>query len=58
MREEWEKNQKNNPMNSLLSGGGQQQANPMGNFDMAAFLAGQKKDDNGGSSTSGGSRKR
>lgn len=39
-------------MNSLM--GGQQGAqNPMGNFDMAAFLAGSSKDNNGG----GGSQK-
>ncbi|ORY64046.1 Cys/Met metabolism PLP-dependent enzyme-domain-containing protein [Pseudomassariella vexata] len=55
---EWEENQKNNPMNSLL-GGGQAGANPMGNFDMAAFLAGQKKDEggDGGSSSSVGGKK-
>lgn len=41
MRAEFEERQKSNPMNSLLGGGGGQPgANPMGNFDMAAFLAG------------------
>ena len=51
MKKEWEESQKSNPMNSLM--GGQQGAqNPMGNFDMAAFLAGSSKDNNG----NGGSR--
>lgn len=47
MREEWEKNQKSSTMNNLLGGGGgaQPAANPMSNFDMAAFLAGSNKKD-------------
>lgn len=50
MRAEFEERQKSNPMNSLLGGGGAQSgANPMGNFDMAAFLAGS-----GSSSSSSG----
>ncbi|KAK8086964.1 hypothetical protein PG994_001938 [Apiospora phragmitis] len=49
MRAEFEEQQKNNPMANLMGGGGQQAANPMGNFDMAAFLAGSsnKKDEGG-----------
>ncbi|KAK3946201.1 hypothetical protein QBC46DRAFT_369116 [Diplogelasinospora grovesii] len=52
MRAEWEERQKSNPMNSLMGGGASGQpgaANPMANFDMAAFLAGSssKKDNNG-----------
>jgi len=43
MKAEWEERQKTNPMNSLLGGGGSQNANPMGNFDMAAYLAGSSK---------------
>ncbi|KAK6825151.1 hypothetical protein PG995_015260 [Apiospora arundinis] len=52
MRAEFEEQQKNNPMASLMGGGGQQAANPLGNFDMASFLAGapSKKDDGGSSS--------
>ncbi|KAI0189268.1 Cys/Met metabolism PLP-dependent enzyme-domain-containing protein [Astrocystis sublimbata] len=39
-RAEFEEQSKKNPMNSLM-GGPQPGANPMGNFDMAGFLAGQ-----------------
>ncbi|KAJ6780671.1 hypothetical protein PWT90_01331 [Aphanocladium album] len=50
-RAEWEATQKENPMNSILSSaGGQQQANPLGNFDMAAYLAGSNKKESGSSS--------
>lgn len=58
MKKEWEESQKSNPMNSLM--GGQQGAqNPMGNFDMAAFLAGSSKDNNagGGSQPKKGAKK-
>lgn len=48
MRAEWEENQKNNPMNSIMGGG-----QPGSNFDMAAFLAGSNKKDEGGESNSG-----
>lgn len=56
MRAEFEERQKSNPMNSLLGGGGAQPgANPMGNFDMAAFLAGTgKKDEPASPSASSG----
>ncbi|KAJ8120753.1 hypothetical protein O1611_g10282 [Lasiodiplodia mahajangana] len=40
MRAEFEEQSKKNPMNSLMAGG-QPGSNPMGNFDMAGFLAGQ-----------------
>ncbi|KAM0666165.1 hypothetical protein ACQRIU_004020 [Beauveria bassiana] len=58
-RAEWEASQKENPMNSLLGGGGQQSGSALGNFDMAAYLAGSKKKESGGgggdgSSSSGG----
>ncbi|KAL1843006.1 hypothetical protein VTJ49DRAFT_3483 [Mycothermus thermophilus] len=42
MRAEWEERQKENPMNALMGAASGQSANPMGNFDMAAFLAGSK----------------
>lgn len=57
MRKEWEESQKNGgPIAGLMggSGGGSQAAaNPIQNFDMAAFLAGSSKDggNNGGSSS-------
>ncbi|GAB1313013.1 hypothetical protein MFIFM68171_03223 [Madurella fahalii] len=53
MRAEWEERQKENPMNALMGAASGQPANPMSNFDMAAFLAGSsssKPDEgNGGS---------
>ncbi|KAI1418208.1 hypothetical protein F5Y13DRAFT_150839 [Hypoxylon sp. FL1857] len=45
MRAEWEEQQKKSPMSSLMGGGQPAGANPMGNFDMAAYLAGQGKKD-------------
>lgn len=56
MRAEWEARQKENPMNALMGAASGQNPNPMGNFDMAAFLAGSSsKTDQGnaGSSASG-----
>ncbi|KAF6826213.1 hypothetical protein CMUS01_09521 [Colletotrichum musicola] len=53
MRAEFEERQKSNPMNSILGGGG---AQPGGNFDMAAFLAGtsgNKEQQASGSSSNG-----
>ncbi|KAM3514579.1 hypothetical protein MY11210_001814 [Beauveria gryllotalpidicola] len=47
-RAEWEASQKENPMNSLLGGGAQQPGSALGNFDMAAYLAGSKKKESGG----------
>ncbi|KAK9779408.1 hypothetical protein SCAR479_03890 [Seiridium cardinale] len=55
MRAEWEEQQKKNPMNSIM-GGGQAGANPMGNFDMASFLAGSS--DNKGEANSGSGGKK
>lgn len=54
MRAEFEERQKSNPMNSLLSGAQPGGQGPMGDFDMAAFLAGSNKKEasgSGGSST-------
>ncbi|KAK3321060.1 hypothetical protein B0T19DRAFT_431379 [Cercophora scortea] len=51
MRAEWEERQKTNPMNGIMGAAtGTGSANPVGNFDMAAFLAGSssKKGDDGG----------
>ncbi|KAL2256300.1 hypothetical protein VTK26DRAFT_1882 [Humicola hyalothermophila] len=51
MRAEWEERQKENPMNALMGAAASgQNPNPMGNFDMAAFLAGSssKVDENKG----------
>lgn len=46
MRAEWDERQKSNPMNGIMgSATGQPGANPIGNFDMAAFLAGSSKKD-------------
>lgn len=39
-RAEWEERQKENPMNAIMGAASGQNSNPMGNFDMAAFLAG------------------
>jgi O-acetylhomoserine/O-acetylserine sulfhydrylase len=56
MKAEWEERQKSNPMNGLMGAAtGQTNANPMGNFDMAAFLAGSsKKDDSANAGGNGG----
>lgn len=56
MKKEWEESQKSNPMNSLM-GGQQGTQNPMGNFDMAAFLAGSSKDNNGNGGSKKGAKK-
>ncbi|PHH83894.1 hypothetical protein CDD83_2849 [Cordyceps sp. RAO-2017] len=44
MKAEFEAQQRKGPMAAMMggAGGGQQAANPLGNFDMAAFLAGSK----------------
>ncbi|KAI1112763.1 hypothetical protein F5Y14DRAFT_249251 [Nemania sp. NC0429] len=47
MRAEFEEQSKKNPMNSLMSGP-QSGGGPMGNFDMAGFLAGQGSGSGGG----------
>ena len=58
MRAEWDERQKKNPMNGLMgSAAGQPGSNPMGNFDMAAFLAGTpKKEESGSSASNSGSK--
>ena len=43
MRAEFEDRQKGNPMNSILSGQ-KSGTSAMGDFDMAGFLAGSKKE--------------
>lgn len=46
---EFEASQRNSPLNAVMGGGGgAQQQNPLGNFDMAAFLAGSSKKDGAG----------
>ncbi|PKS12159.1 hypothetical protein jhhlp_001457 [Lomentospora prolificans] len=57
MKAEFEERQKTNPMNGLLSGQASG-ANPMGNFDMAAYLAGSnKKEGNGRGGDNGAVRR-
>jgi O-acetylhomoserine/O-acetylserine sulfhydrylase len=62
MRAEWEARQKENPMNALMGAASGQNANPMGNFDMAAYLAGSssnKADEgNGGKGKAESKKKR
>ncbi len=55
MRAEWEERQKENPMNSLMGATSGQNPNPLGNFDMAAFLAGSNN--NKGEEANGGKAK-
>ncbi|KAI9170963.1 ER membrane protein complex subunit [Paramyrothecium foliicola] len=51
MRAEFEARQKEGPISGLMGGGGGQQAqSPLGNFDMAAYLAGSDKQDGGSGS--------
>jgi hypothetical protein len=52
MRAEWEETQKKNPVQNLLNGGQGSGSNPMGNFDMAAFMAGSSKNDEGNAESS------
>ncbi|OTB04344.1 hypothetical protein M426DRAFT_320942 [Hypoxylon sp. CI-4A] len=56
MRAEFEEQQKKNPMNSIMGGAPQPGANPMGNFDMAAYLAGQGSKKDEGESSGGGKK--
>lgn len=61
MRAEWEERQKENPMNSIMGAASGQNANPMGNFDMAAFLAGSgssKAEEGGAKGKTEGKKKR
>ncbi|KAI0181432.1 hypothetical protein GGR52DRAFT_524503 [Hypoxylon sp. FL1284] len=59
MRAEFEEQQKKSPMAGLMGGGQQSGASPMGNFDMAAYMAGQggKKEAAEPSSNNGGGKK-
>ncbi|KAK2594877.1 hypothetical protein QQS21_007429 [Conoideocrella luteorostrata] len=43
MKAEFEASQRASPLNAVMGGGGGQQQNPLGDFDMAAFLAGSNK---------------
>ncbi|KAK3386954.1 hypothetical protein B0H63DRAFT_558555 [Podospora didyma] len=53
MRAEWDERQKTNPMNGIMgAASGQGGANPVGNFDVAAFLAGSSKKSDNASATS------
>lgn len=58
-RAEFEEQSKKNPMNSLM-GGPQPGSNPMGNFDVAGFLAGQgssSKEESAETSSKNGGKK-
>ncbi|KAI1781064.1 hypothetical protein F4818DRAFT_436255 [Hypoxylon cercidicola] len=60
MRAEFEEQQKKSPMASLMGGGQQPGAGAMGNFDMAAYMAGQGNQKDEGeptSSNNGGGKK-
>lgn len=61
MKAEWDERQKSNPMNSIMGSAGQPGAG-VGNFDMAAFLAGSSKKDDESAAASpagnGGKKKR
>lgn len=63
MRAEWEERQKENPMNAFMGAASGGNSNPMGNFDMAAFLAGSSNNNkaeegNGGRAKVEGKKKR
>lgn len=58
MKAEIEERQRNGPMAMMAGGQGAQQQNSLGNFDMAAYLAGSgKKEGGGGGGGGGGSAK-
>lgn len=53
LRAEFEAQQKSGPMSAVMGGGqGGADNNPLGNFDMAAYLAGSGKKDTGSGSGS------
>ncbi|KAG6039368.1 hypothetical protein E4U41_002758 [Claviceps citrina] len=62
---EFEASQRNSPLNAVLGGGGgggsgsgaHQQQSPLGNFDMAAYLAGSGKKDAGGAGNPAGGQR-
>jgi ER membrane protein complex subunit 7 len=57
MRAEFEERQRNNPMNTILGSAQPGGQSPIGNFDMAAFLAGSNKKDGGNGNGGGGQGK-
>jgi len=57
MRAEWEERQKENPMNAIMGAASGGNSNPMGNFDMAAFLAGSSNNNNKPEEGNGGRAK-
>ncbi|KAK7413576.1 hypothetical protein QQX98_007511 [Neonectria punicea] len=52
LRAEFEAHQKQGPMSAVMGGGQSGGDNPLGNFDMAAYLAGSNKKDSGSGSPS------
>lgn len=59
LRAEFEERQRSNPMNNILGGGaGGGAANPMGNFDVASYLAGSGTGTQTGGGPSGNSGRR
>ncbi|KAH7320917.1 hypothetical protein B0I35DRAFT_428098 [Stachybotrys elegans] len=58
MRAEFEARQRGGPMSAMMGGGGggEQPQNPLGNFDMAAYLAGSNKQDGEAPKNGGGKR--
>jgi hypothetical protein len=57
LKAEFEQHQREGPMNAIFgaaSGQNQQQQSPLGNFDMAAYLAGSGKKEGSGSGNGGG----
>ncbi|KAI4599246.1 hypothetical protein KJ359_002205 [Pestalotiopsis sp. 9143b] len=57
MRAEWEEQQKKNPMNSIMGGGGSGGGSSMSSFDMASFMAGSSANKDDGGSSNGDSGK-
>lgn len=59
MKAEWEESQKKNPMNSIMGAAtGQSGGSPVGNFDMAAYLAGSGKKEAPSAGAAGGNGKK
>lgn len=54
MKAEFEQRQRQGPMSMMGGGGGQE--NPLGNFDMAGYLAGSSKKEGGNSNGNGGNK--
>lgn len=53
MKAEFEEQQRKGGPMAAVMGGGQASGNPLGEFDMAAFLAGSKKKDSGSTGEAG-----